>query len=200
MSIQVTTCSMQLLFNRGCKCLHNPNLCNMNRKHSVMPTALPQPWCYIESTIDHDRGKQYDERIPCLKFRLNTCIMFITWLKWTYASYRLLCSTCACLVFNLPKCIKAIFIAWSAIFISSSAFTTVDHFGTSRFIHSISISCLHLVVVSRSRCMVLRTDSGTLRDKPSWNQSVTSCSSLTSSFKFASPVKGQVTKLTKTAC
>ena len=100
----------------------------------------------------------------------------------------------SCLVFNLPKCIKAIFIAWSVIPASRSAFTMVDHFGTSRFIHSISISCLHLLVVTRSRCMVLRTDTGTLRDKPSWNQSVTSCSSLTSSFKLTLPAESQVTK------
>ena len=124
--------------------------------------------------------------------RLDTCAVYNVLVKseLVYISYGLLCSTCTCLVFNLPKCIKTIFIAWSVIPISRSAFTMVDHFGTcTRFIHSISISCWRLLVVLRSRCMVLRTDSGTPRHKPSWNQSVTSCNSLTRSFKLTSPAK-----------
>jgi len=84
---------------------------------------------------------------------------------------------------NLPKYFEAISIARSGIPISRSAFTKVDHVGTSRFIQAVSISCLQVLVVWMSRHMVIRTDSGTLGHIPRRNQSLTPCSSLTRSDK-----------------
>lgn len=107
---------------------------------------------------------------------------------WHYMIYKKTHVQSVCKL-NLPKYFEAISIARSGIPISRSAFTKVDHVGTSRFIQAVSISCLQVLVVWMSRRMVIRTDSGTLRHIPRRNQSLTPCSSLTRSFNLAPPTK-----------
>jgi len=91
-------------------------------------------------------------------------------------------------ILHLPKYFfEAIPIARYIIPISSSAFTTVDQVGNSRFIQAMSISFLQSLVVLMSRSMVFRTGTGTRRHIPSRNQSVTPSTSLTRSFRCTSP-------------
>ena len=91
-------------------------------------------------------------------------------------------------ILHLPKYFfEAIPIARYNIPISSSAFTTVDQVGNSRFIQAMSISFLQSLVVLMSRSMVFRTGTGTRRHIPIRNQSVTPSTSLTRSFRCTSP-------------
>ena len=91
-------------------------------------------------------------------------------------------------ILHLPKYFfETIPTARYIIPISSSAFTTVDQVGNSRFIQAMSISFLQSLVVLMSCSMIFRTGTGTRRHIPSRNQSVTPSTSLTRSFRCTSP-------------
>ena len=83
-----------------------------------------------------------------------------------------------------PPNLEPICSARAVFLISQSAATTFDHVGSSSwFIHAPNIPILHSSVFLRSCFMVSRVGMGTFRHIPRWNQSITSCSSLTRSFK-----------------